>query len=110
MDKYTIEDFGGECFSGWDGLIQPILDYVNEYNDGIVDDEHCIHIEQIKEKFGLLHIYVSKSDDRLDQMIKDAMHKSATVCEICGEEGELKSVNGWLSVRCDKHRRKEHED
>ena len=104
---YTLDNIGPECFSGWNSLIQPVLDYVNEYNKDIPDgdDENLIHILQVKEKFGTLDIIVSRSDDELDRLIKDAAWKSSNTCEICGEEGKLRSIGGWYQTRCDKHKR-----
>ena len=47
--QYPYELFGIECGEGWKPLYQPILDYIDRYNE---DHEEKIEIHQIKEKFG----------------------------------------------------------
>lgn len=46
--KWPYELFGIECGEGWKGLYQPIIDYIDKYNE---DHEEKIEIHQIKEKF-----------------------------------------------------------
>lgn len=62
---------------------------------------------QIKEKFGLLRVYVRRgrlgTDDayaRISDAIKEAERKAAVTCERCGQPGTLRT-KGWLRVRCD---------
>ena len=87
-------------------------------------------MKQVKEKFGLLRIYyecefpeinnlpkhikelpenkiklndiVSKSYSYVDGVIDFAEHLSGTICEVCGEDGELRE-GSWSKTLCDEH-------
>ena len=41
-----------ECGSGWDKIIEPLINYVEDYNKKAEKEEDKIIIAQIKEKFG----------------------------------------------------------
>jgi hypothetical protein len=58
---------------------------------------------QIKEKFGLLRIYVSGADDAVDAIITRAEERSAVTCEDCGSPGHLCRRDGWMRTLCDAH-------
>ena len=60
--KWPYELFGIECGEGWKHLYQPIIDYIEKYNNSHTDK---IEIHQIKEKFGTLSFYTSKKTDEL---------------------------------------------
>lgn len=98
---YTFDTFTVECGHGWDKLIQPIFDYINEYNLSRKDDER-IEIRQIKEKFGLLQIYVSYGTNELYDMIDKATSESNNVCEQCGSTKEIGTTRGWIMHLCKK--------
>lgn len=84
-----------ESLPGWHSLIKPLI-------------EECkakgVQITQIKEKFGGLRFYVGHADDELHDKIVAAERKSHTMCEVCGDPAETKSIHGWLSTLCGKHR------
>lgn len=59
------------------------------------------HLVQVKEKFGLLRIYVQgPSHDAIDDVLQRAEQASTVICEACGRNGNLVSDIGWLRVRC----------
>lgn len=96
---YTFDTFPVECGHGWDKLIQPIFDYINEYNLSRKDDER-IEIRQIKEKFGLLQVYVSHGTNELYDMIDKATSESNSICEQCGSTKEIGITRGWITHLC----------
>lgn len=61
-------------------------------------------ILQIKEKFGQLRVYTSKGDEQLYAIIEKATEEVNKTCEICGTEGKLDMVEGWLGARCERHK------
>lgn len=96
------ELFGIECREGWKHLYQPIIDYANEHN---------IEISQVKEKFGLLTIYLEEYDDTVRQMIREAEKKSYNTCEICGKHIDKPiSENYWIYAECEDCHNKWKED
>ena len=56
---------------------------------------------QMKEKFAGLRLYMTSFTDEIDELISEAEKKSYTICEECGEPGEVKG-QGWLVCLCDK--------
>ena len=81
----AIAQRGIECGGGWYGLIEELL-------TGI--DHHCAAfgctppaVTQIKEKFGLLRVYTTRSDDPIRAVVSAAEQRSATCCERCGAQG-----------------------
>jgi ribosomal protein L37AE/L43A len=100
--KYPYELFGIECGDGWKKLYQPIIDFIMKYNKD-KDEEDKIEINQIKEKFGSIRIYLSKYTDELRQMIDDAEEQSYYTCEECGKYIKKPIVEGhWIYPMCRK--------
>jgi len=105
------------CEVGWYDLIDSTLTKVEDLFEG-KSGLNGLKTFQIKEKFGALRIYVwrdadicgteeTTDEDALVQIIlNDAEKTSLTVCELCGEVGELrKEERSWqrtLCVFCDE--------
>lgn len=106
---------------GWYKLLDVLCDQIQ----GTIDCNNLPYqceFTQIKEKHGTAKIYHAwkitdqekyKEDssermmNMIDGMIDFAEAMSGKICEVCGEWGENKSVNGWWSTRCPKCRRKQ---
>ena len=56
----------------------------------------------IKSKYASLEFYAS-NEDHLREIIRDYGYRSQTVCETCGENGEMRSYSGWDYIDCRKH-------
>jgi hypothetical protein len=66
-------------------------------NDSKVREEFVF--EQIKEKFGGLRVYVSGADDHLYTLIIETENKADSICELCGEDGNIaKKGHYWRTV------------
>lgn len=91
--------FGVECEKGWYPLIQPVIDYIDKFNEGKSEEEK-IYITQIKEKYGTLRIYVSYGTDELFNMIDKAEEESAHTCEFCGTKENVGQTTGWITTLC----------
>jgi transcription elongation factor Elf1 len=58
----------------------------------------------MREKFGVLSVYLSKIPPPEVQAILDEAHAAALVtCEVCGAQGRMADRHGWMSVKCDAH-------
>jgi hypothetical protein len=96
---------GFECFGGW----QPILARLLERLEAMVaelpaDTRQDFRIEQIKQKFGRLLVYLAKEGTvEMQAAIEEAGDASVVTCEVCSAPGQLADRNGWISVRCPKH-------
>lgn len=92
--------FGIECGKGWYKLIQPISDYINEYNKGKTEDEQ-IQILQIKEKWGGLRIETNFGTKELYELIATAEEESLKICEECGSDENVgMRLTGWYTTMC----------
>lgn len=60
-------------------------------------------ILQIKEKFGVLRLYISGTTPSISEVVNRYEERSRTVCEECGDAGEMRNTGGWLSTLCEKH-------
>lgn len=92
------ELFGIECSNGWKGIIQPIFDYIEEYNKS---HDEKIEIFQVKEKFGTLRFYCSFYTDELNKLIQEAEEKSYYICELCGSTEHVGKTLGWILTCCE---------
>lgn len=83
-----------ECGKGWAVLYDPIIALCRE--DGVT-------IQQIKQKFGSLRIYVGAASPKIREEIASAERASIFICEDCGEPAQLRDFNGLLATVCDTH-------
>ena len=91
--------FGIEVGDGWKPLYQPILDRIKEINKETGSE---IFPTQVKEKFGILEVYLSEYTPELEKMIQEASEKSSHVCENCGRPAKHIIMDGWYYPFCKK--------
>ena len=88
---------------GWHQLIR-------ELEEGLNAIDPDFELLQVKEKFGGLRYYAQthlvndSAQLRFHELINKAESKSVTVCEQCGEPGDVRAGTfGWLKTLCDDH-------
>jgi len=81
--------------TGWVPIVRKLCEDVEEIDVGI-------DVHQIKEKFGSIRFYYTTLSSREDinELIKDAQSQAKRTCQRCGEPGEDRSVNNWITVLC----------
>ncbi|MBC8998777.1 DUF2384 domain-containing protein [Pseudomonas sp. N40(2020)] len=99
--------FGFECNDGWANLIEATLRLTRQHAEPKALD---VKVTQAKEKFGQLRIYHSGSDEIIGSVFEIAQLASGCICELCGNPGEVVSLEGWLVARCGKHSARGHLD
>lgn len=99
-----FELFGIECGSGWKNLYGPVIERINRYNEEHPEDP--IQVEQIKEKWGTLRIYVRSAPQEIYDLIDEAEQKSQYTCEDCGfqnkEKVKIRNTGGWYRTLCER--------
>jgi hypothetical protein len=96
---------GIECFRGW----QPILARMLERLEATVPNQPAafrrgLKVRRMRQKFGVLTVYLSKVPTPEVQAILDEADAAAMVtCEVCGAPGRMADRRGWMSVKCDAH-------
>jgi hypothetical protein len=91
--KQTLMAFGFEVGDGWFDLIKELSEKLEPM--GVV-------AMQVKEKFGGLRFYVTHATDAAWDLIEEAERKSETICEECGDPGEIRDDRHWVLTLCDK--------
>lgn len=95
--KVTCMAWGCEHDDGWYNILEDLCEKLSHYQD--------ITFAQIKEKFGVLTVYLNSiRDEDYDEvmgLLIRAEEKSSETCEICGAPGELRG-GGWLRTLCDE--------
>ncbi|WP_283183490.1 MbcA/ParS/Xre antitoxin family protein [Pseudomonas svalbardensis] len=99
--------FGFECNDGWTNLIEATLRLTRQQAELKALD---VTVTQAKEKFGQLRIYHSGSDEIIGSVFEIAQLASGYICELCGNPGEVVSLEGWLVARCGNHSGRGHLD
>lgn len=101
--KTVYELYGRQCGAGWNGIIQPLHDEVSRLGGTV---------RQIKEKFGGLRFAYSLPSTIFDakrrafrQRVEQAEAASFSICETCGEPGELVNDKGYLFTACNACRK-----
>lgn len=88
--------FGCECGNGWYDLIDRTCEKLSKLN---------AVLEQVKEKFAGLRIYISNSTDEAFEVCEEAEKESFKICEICGKEGKICSSGFWYTTLCPDHQK-----
>ena len=91
-----LDDASNKVYPGWQPLIKRLFDDLFALGwDG--------QITQIKEKFGLLRLYLTTSaNSEMRERVRAAEEESGSTCRVCGQPGELR-YGGWIKVLCDEH-------
>ena len=93
-EKYKETPFG------WWGVTKPLEELLVE-ND-------C-EVGQMKEKFAELRCYFHMPDfdlttyDKMRGAVELAEKLCSTMCQDCGQQGEVDYSTGWYIVLCDEH-------
>lgn len=60
------------------------------------------NITQIKEKYGTLRFYITDGTDAIWDKIEEAEDVSASICEVTGKPGKLRTDISWWKTLCDE--------
>lgn len=82
--------------AGWQDIFRRLVAQLEDCDPTLV-------IEQAKEKFGSLRVYLDRYDERAYVAIDTATAKSAKTCQVCGAPGRLHVNNGVYATLCVDH-------
>ena len=86
-----------ECGGGWYNLLWHVFIQLERT---LSPDSHFA-VRQVKEKFGLLRIYVFAGNEATGKLTHQAEADSRTICERCGKSGKLRKVWHMVATLCD---------
>jgi hypothetical protein len=92
-----------DCNKGWYPLIQKLI-------EDLIQLGWDKQITQVKEKFGGLRFYINSGSTEIYDRISEAERASYSICEDCGEPGELRKDLGWYFTLCDTHHQEKKEE
>ena len=106
-EKMPFPMFGLEMGEGWKPIAMKVVNAILEYNDNSPEDS-IIYIDQVKEKFAGLRIYVTYDNvpqdvvDNIENLIREAEIEASETCEECGSKENIgMRINGWYTVMCE---------
>ena len=112
-EKEPLAMFGVETGPGWHPVIKKVLDKISQYNQDSPEDSR-IFVDQVKEKFGTLRIYVTYDNvpketiEDIDAAISEAENEARDICEFCGaKENVGVRIKGWYTTMCESCAKKE---
>lgn len=91
-----VTDYKCEVGEGW----HPLLD---ELHEELVKADPEYQTFQVKEKFGLLRVYLSGHSEAVQELLWAFEKKSGAICEACGSPGRLRNDRYWVKTLCDEH-------
>lgn len=63
-----------------------------------------IRLRQVKEKFGMLRIYVEYgAPEKVYRILNDAERESGTICDQCGRPRKQVRLLAYVCTRCEEH-------
>ena len=98
-----------ECGNGWDSLIDEAKEVVDKYNEEHPELEIPLDFLQIKEKWGILTLYLNQDIPEISDKLIEIQNKSKDICEKCGstENVTREYTHGWIMTLCKDCREKE---
>lgn len=84
--------FGIDCDDGWFQLVWEVSEKLAALN---------VVAKQVKQKLGLLVIYIDRYDAETREILAEAKERSSKTCEKCGKDGILREELSWLKTLCD---------
>lgn len=106
----TCLAFGVEIGPGWFDLVYNLSVKIEAVIASFPkEDAKNYRAAQVKEKFGGLRFYMTRSNQEIHDLIAEAESESYKVCQRCGQPGKLVKA-GWLYTSCKEHAKKEHKE
>lgn len=107
MMNERVCKFNFECGDGWNSIIALALHELANIRESQSEDEPPITVTCVKEKFGVLHIYLSggngKTAGEAMSVAQNALEESAKTCEICGTREKVGcTMTGWMTTCCER--------
>jgi hypothetical protein len=97
--QVTCMCWGIEVGDGWYSIVKRLCQDLTLYIDYKEITPHP-SFAQIKEKFGLLRVYLDGGDEMCDKLIDYYEDLSGRTCEKCAEPG-TRNGHGFIQTLCD---------
>lgn len=104
IEKYPdlfVNDKNIAVYAGWFKIVDDALEKLQEENVLSLPNKKS-KIMQIKEKFGVMRMYITNTSETKQNIIFSAESNSRKTCMVCGEEGVLREYK-WRRTLCNEH-------
>jgi len=81
------------CGTGWFNLIDIVFDNKPEN----------IEITEVFQKWAGLKICYIGENGTFEELVNEIYYISQKMCEICGKNGKLTTIDGWETTLCKNH-------
>jgi|SRR5579863_9363369 len=98
------------CDDGWFGLLWHLCERLEPL---VAEFERNTGEKfEVKQKFGGLRFYTghtpwhrgpTPAPEAIHRCIEDADAEAIRTCEICGQPGRQRDMQGWMFIVCDEH-------
>ncbi len=99
-----VKEWLQEIGEGWHPIVKPLLEELIA---------NGAEIQQVKEKFGGLRVYIYPHDEDNEILIRDAEYACTKRCETCGSRDRVQTRSpldanghargGWIKCLCHVH-------
>jgi len=96
----TAMCWGIDTGDGWYDIIDTICSKLDKLNADLPEGKKII-ARQVKEKFGGLRFYTSRSSDESSEIIREGEAKSYDTCDMCGNPGYVNPTGYWMVTLCE---------
>lgn len=116
LDRNSCMHRGIECGDGWFNLIDLASKEIEEEISSLTkEDQEQFRYSQIKEKFGILVIYLEKYTDALSNIVSKYTSLSCETCMHCGKHSgptpfKASKINNYIMTLCNSCYKKEKEE
>ncbi|MDO8729462.1 MAG: hypothetical protein Q7K26_06335 [bacterium] len=94
------QELYGSCIpTGWGNLLDELCSKIEV---ALAETDAKFSVTQIKEKFGRLRFGATRLPI-IEDLINDAIRRSAFTCTACGSRGSPAQIGGYLSPLCPHH-------
>jgi hypothetical protein len=101
--RTTCMCWGFDIGDGWGWIINNLCAAIQTRIDNTRPKPQQVIVDQVKEKFGTLHLYFHGGDDEVSGMVRFAEWLSGVTCEACGSTNMDtigRTTKGWLKTCC----------
>lgn len=99
---------------GWEPVVRRLLKSLEDGRQRLLESGHesnrkvaeGLVLAQVKEKFGLLRVYVDVTWNTAWDLCEHAEWASGLICEECGTTKNVETKGGWIKTLCHECRGK----
>ncbi|KAF2497048.1 hypothetical protein BU16DRAFT_347857 [Lophium mytilinum] len=98
---YKCMSWGFQNGDGWYEIIRRLSISISNIVASASLEPSEFTVSEVKEKFGLLRVYISNTNNAIQDAIYQSVQESSRTCEKCGGPGVQSARGGWIRASCE---------